>query len=65
MKAGRFPDLGVYDAENVPRIYVQITEEKKGTPWSTAKTFKPGNKAAAKKTAAKKPAKKAAIKKKK
>jgi len=55
-KAGRFPDLGIYDADNVPRIYVQITEEKKGTPWSAAKTFKPGNKetkTAAKKAAAK------------
>jgi hypothetical protein len=69
MKAGRFPDLGMYDADNVPRIYVQITEEKKGTPWSAAKTFKPGNKAAAKapakKPAAEKPtAKKQAPKKK-
>jgi hypothetical protein len=61
MKAGRFPDLGIYDADNVPRIYVQITDEKKGTPWSAAKTFKPGNKATSKSTA-KKPAKKAAAK---
>ena len=67
-KQGRFSDLPKFDPDNVPRIYVQITEEKKGTPWSGAKTFKPGNKeskAAAKKaTAAKKPAtKKPATKK--
>jgi hypothetical protein len=26
-KAGRFSDLGVFDPDNVPRIYVQITPE--------------------------------------
>jgi hypothetical protein len=28
-KAGRFTELGVFDPDNVPRIYVQITPEKK------------------------------------
>jgi hypothetical protein len=64
MKAGRFPDLGIYDAENVPRIYVQITEEKKGTPWSAAKTFKVAPDKAPAKAAAKTPPKKRAAKKK-
>jgi len=58
-KQGRFSDIPKFDPDNVPRIYVQITKEKKGTPWSAAKTFKPGNKeskaATAKKPAAKKP----------
>lgn len=50
-KQGRFSDLPAFDPDNVPRIYRQITAEKKP-------------KVAAKKTAAKKPAaKKAAVKK--
>jgi hypothetical protein len=68
---GRFSSLPVFDPDNVPRIYKQITKEKKGTPWAAAKGFKPGNKdskapakkAPAKKAAAKAPAKKAAAKK--
>ena len=68
-KQGRFSDLPKFDPDNVPRIYVQITKDKKGTPWSAAKTFKPGNKAAAKApakkaAAAKKPAAKKTTKKK-
>jgi hypothetical protein len=62
-KEGRFSDIPKFDPDNVPRIYVQITKEKKGTPWSAAKTFKPGNKASAK--PAVKAAKKPAAKKKK
>jgi hypothetical protein len=57
-KQGRFSDLPKFDADNVPRIYVQITKEKKGTPWTKAKaTKKPAIKApskAAKKTTKKK-----------
>ncbi|MGD1118605.1 MAG: hypothetical protein ABR886_03890 [Dehalococcoidales bacterium] len=53
MKEGRFTDLAVFDPDNVPRIYVQITPEKKA---------KPPKKAAAAKKAA--PAKKAATAKK-
>jgi hypothetical protein len=63
---GRFSDLPKFDPDNVPRIYVQITKEKKGTPWSEAKNFKAGNKASkapAKKAAAKKPAAKKTTKK--
>jgi len=65
-KQGRFSDLPKFDPDNVPRIYVQITKEKKGTPWSAAKTFKAGGANAAAKPAAKaakKPAAKKATKK--
>lgn len=68
-KAGRFSDLPKFDPDNVPRIYTQITKEKKGTPWTKAKTAakaapakKPAK--AVKKTAAKKPASKKSAKKK-
>jgi hypothetical protein len=61
---GRFSDLPKFDPDNVPRVYVQITKEKKGTPWSAAKTFKVAPDKAAAKPAAKKPAtKKPAAKK--
>ena len=39
-KAGRFSKLPVFDPDNVPRIYKQITKEKKGTPWTKAKRKK-------------------------
>ena len=39
-KAGRFSELPVFDPDNVPRIYKQITKEKKGTPWTKAKSTK-------------------------
>jgi hypothetical protein len=39
-EAGRFSELPVFDPDNVPRIYKQITKEKKGTPWTKAKTTK-------------------------
>ena len=62
---GRFSDLPKFDADNVPRIYKQITKEKKGTPWSAAKTFKVAPDKAGAKAPDKKavPAKKAAAKK--
>jgi hypothetical protein len=64
-KMGRFSDLPVFDPDNVPRIYKQITAEKK--PKAAKKTAakavkKPAKKAPAK--AAKKPAAKKATKKK-
>jgi hypothetical protein len=52
-KQGRFSDLPVFDPDNVPRIYVQITAEKKPKKTATKVAVK---KAPAK--AVKKPAKK-------
>lgn len=56
MKAGRWTDLGIYDPDNVPRIYRQITEEKrpKGTVKNTAAKKTTVKKAVSKKTAVKK-----------
>ena len=61
-KQGRFSELPVFDPDNVPRIYRQITAEKK--PKGTLKKAA-AKKTAAKKAVAKKPvAKKTAAKKK-
>ncbi len=60
-KAGRFSELPVFDPDNVPRIYKQITKEKKGTPWTSAKKTKQA--AARKATAAKKTTKAAKARK--
>lgn len=54
-KAGRFSQLPVFDPDNVPRIYKQITAAKKPKKKTTAKATKaPVKKAPAKKPAAKK-----------
>jgi len=39
-KAGRFSDLPVFDPDNVPRIYIQITPTKKAKPAKKAATTK-------------------------
>jgi hypothetical protein len=70
-KQGRFSDLPVFDPDNVPRIYRQITAEKKpkakkAAVKKTAAKKTTAKKAVAKKTTAKKAVvKKAAAKKKK
>ena len=59
---GRFSELPVFDADNVPRIYRQITSEKK--PKAKAGAKKAATKTPAKAGSAKKaPAKKTAVKK--
>lgn len=39
-KSGRFTDLGVFDPDNVPRIYEQITPEMKAKPAKKTATTK-------------------------
>jgi hypothetical protein len=67
-KQGRFSELPVFDPDNVPRIYRQITADKKpkGKAAKATATKKTAVKKTAVKAASKKPAaKKPAVKKKK